>query len=90
MQRTAVEDSMIVHKAGYNGHVQLLTLLLRGANGGMYIQVAADGVYVVSFVLCVCCVCVCVCVCIYMLQICQCRSFYTHANLQKNFTHDCA
>lgn len=44
---------MIVHKAGYNGHVQLLTLLLRGANGSMYVQVAANGVYVVSFVLCV-------------------------------------
>lgn len=44
---------MIVHKAGYNGHVQLLTLLLCGANGSMYVQVAANGVYVVSFVLCV-------------------------------------
>ena len=51
---------MIVHKAGYNGHVQLLTLLLRGTDGSMYVQVAANGVYVVSFVLCVW-VCVGVC-----------------------------
>ena len=62
MQRSAVQDSMVVDKPWHNGHVQLFTLLLCGANGGMYIQVAADGIYVVSFVLCVC-VCVCAYTC---------------------------
>ena len=75
---------MVVDKPWHNGHVQLLTLLLCGANGGMYIQVAADGIYVVSFVLCVC-----VCVHIHVAE-CQYRGFYIHANVTKNFSHDCA
>ena len=87
MQRSAVQDSMVVDKPWHNGHVQLLTLLLCGANGGMYIQVAADGIYVVSFVLCVC---VCVCVCAYTRCRVSIQRLYIHANVTKNFSHDCA